>query len=65
MQQKWNMCGHALIKLLHLGNWMEDVSIHSLDVWNINFCQLSRLCECIPMIIISTFRYACDHVNDS
>ena len=41
--QKWNnscacVCGHGLI--LHLCNWMEDVSIHSLDV---------VYCECIPM----------------
>ena len=28
------VCGHGLI--LRLCNWMEDVSIHSLDVRNIN-----------------------------
>ena len=32
------VCGHALV--LHLCNWMEDVSMHSLDVRNINVCQL-------------------------
>ena len=37
------VCGHALV--LHLCNWMEDVSIHSLDVRNINVLPvlLSRL----------------------
>ena len=39
------VCGHALV--LHLCNWMEDVSIHSLDVRNINVLPvlLSRLCD--------------------
>ena len=39
------VCGHGLI--LHLCNWMEDVSIHSLDVGSINVLPvvLSRLCE--------------------
>ena len=43
------VCGHGLI--LHLCNWMEDVFIHSLDVWNINVLPvvLSRLGEYIPM----------------